>query len=87
MRLQLPHLVAHEGNQRRYDHGHAVTHQGGQLKAERLPAARRQQREHVLARQRVADDLLLERAKGPEAEVLLQQRQQLWDARFHAGSL
>jgi hypothetical protein len=43
------------------------------LEAERFAAAGGQQREDVLARQRIADDFLLQRAERGEAEVLLQQ--------------
>jgi len=85
--LQGVHLVLHQRDQRRYHHRQPGPRHGRQLKAKRLAAAGRQQREHVLARQHIADDLLLERAEGSEAEVLLQQRQQLRDAGFHTGSL
>ena len=74
-------------DQRRHDDRQPRPRQRRQLEAERLAAARRQQREHVLARQRVADDLLLQGPKGREAEVLLQQRQQLRNAGFHRNTL
>ena len=54
------------------------------LEAKRFAATGRQQRERVLARERVADDFLLQRAEGGEAEVLLQQREQFWSGGFHS---
>jgi hypothetical protein len=44
----------------------------------RLAAAGRQQREDVFARQRIADNFLLQRTERGETEVLLQQREQVW---------
>ena len=59
-----------------------VAHERGQLEAERFAAAGRQQREDVLARQRVADDFLLQRPERGETEVLLQQREQVLEIGF-----
>ena len=54
------HLVLHQRDERRDDDRQPRSRQRGQLEAERLAAAGRQQREDILARQRVADDLLLQ---------------------------
>jgi len=47
------------------------------LKAERFTAAGRQHGEDVLARESVADDFLLQRAKRREAEIFFQRVAQL----------
>ena len=66
--LQGRDLVAHQRDQRRDDHRHPVARQGGQLKAQRLAAARRHDRQNVAARQDRFDDLPLAGAEGVEAE-------------------
>ncbi len=75
--LERIHLVLHQGDQRRHHHREARAGHGRQLEAERFTAACRQQRKHVLAGQRIADDFLLQRSKGSEAKELLQRRQEL----------
>ena len=57
--LQLRHLILHQGDQRRYDHGQAVEQQGGQLIAQRLAAAGRHHRQRVAAGEDVGDDVSL----------------------------
>src|SRR5258706_9186312 len=69
-------LIFHQGDQRRNDDGQSGPSERGQLKTKRLPAAGGQESEDVLARQRIANDLLLQRTKGSEAEILLQQRKE-----------
>jgi hypothetical protein len=67
-------LVAHERDERRDDEGDAVAHQGGQLVAERLAAARRHDREDVAAGGDRLDDLGLAGAEIGEAEDPGEQR-------------
>ena len=86
-RLQRIHLVLHQRDQRRHHHRQPLPRHRRQLEAERFAAARRQQGKHVLARQRIADDLLLQRAEGREAEVLLQQRQELQSSWIPRGGV
>jgi hypothetical protein len=50
----------------------------------RLAAAGRQQREDIPARERIADNFLLQRAERGETEVLLQQREQFWSSGFQS---
>ena len=64
-----------------------VAREGGKLEAQRFAAARGQQREHVLARQGIADDFLLQRPERTEAEVLLQQREERRRGMHRAGSV
>ena len=71
--LERVHLVLHQRDQRRNDHGQAGPEQGGQLEAERFAAAGGEQGEDIASGERVADNLALERAKGSEAEIALQQ--------------
>ena len=68
--LQRVHLVFHQRDQRRNDHGQPGSDQRGQLEAERFAAAGRQHGEDILAGERVADDFLLQRTKRTEAEKL-----------------
>ena len=70
---QRAHLVAHQGDQRGYDHRHPVPHQRGQLEAQRLAAARGHDRQHVAAPGHGLDDLLLAGAETVEAPDLSQQ--------------
>ncbi len=65
---QLRDLVAHQRDQRRDHQGEAFARQRRQLIAERFAAARRHDRQHILAAQRRADDFLLAGAKAGEAE-------------------
>ena len=71
------HLVFHQRDEGRDDDGEAAAGERGELETQRLAAAGGQQGDHVLARERVADDLLLQRAEAGVAEVLLQQREQI----------
>ena len=70
---QAAHLVAHQRDEGRDDHGHALAHQRRQLVAERLAAARGHDRQHVAARGHGLDDLLLAGAESVEAPDLAQQ--------------
>ena len=65
-RLELPHLVAHQRNQRRDDDGQPAVDDRRQLVADRLAAAGRHDGEDVLAGQDPGDDLAL---AGPERVV------------------
>ena len=69
-RLQRIDLILHQRNQRRNHDRESARAAGGQLKAERFAAAGRQQREDIAARQRVADDFLLQRPERVVAEML-----------------
>ena len=75
--LQRVHLVLHQRDQRRHHEGQPRAHQRRQLETERLPAARRQQREDIAPRQRIPDDLLLQRPERREAEIALQRNKQI----------
>ena len=65
---QLGDLVAHQRDQRRDHKGEAAADDRGKLEAKRLAAARRHDREHVLARERGGEDVLLSGTKVREAE-------------------
>ena len=62
------HLVAHQRNQRRDHHRDALSAQRGQLEAQRFPAPRRHDRQHVFARDHGLHDLLLAGAEAVESE-------------------
>src|SRR5262249_27964611 len=70
--LKRIHLILHQRNQRRHHDGQSFSRQRRQLKTERLATTRRQQREHIAARQSTADDLLLQRPKRIKAEGLFE---------------
>jgi hypothetical protein len=65
---QLGDLVAHERNQRRDHQSEAAADDARKLEEKRLAAARRHDREHVLAGERGGEDVLLSRTKVREAE-------------------
>ena len=65
---QLGDLVAHQRDQRRNHQSEAAADDRRELEAERLAAARRHDREHVLARERGGEDVLLSGTKVREAE-------------------
>ena len=69
------HLVLHQRDQRRDHQRQPVEAQRGQLVAERFAAARGHQDQGVAPVQHAGDDLLLQRAEGVVAEVLLEQVQ------------
>ena len=72
---EAPHcvyLVFHQGDERGYDYGRAVHHEGWQLVAQGLPASGGHQHECVVARQNVLNDGLLVPLEGIEAEFLLE---------------
>jgi hypothetical protein len=74
---QLGDLVAHQRDQRRNDEGEAAADNRGELEAERLAAARRHDCEHVLARERGGEDILLSGTKVREPEDGRQRRPRL----------
>ena len=71
-RLEVLHLVLHQGDQGRDHERDAVTHQRRHLEADGLAAARGQDREHVLPLRRGGDNLLLHRTEGIIAPILFQ---------------
>jgi hypothetical protein len=71
---QGPDLVAHQRDQGRDHHGHALAAERGQLEAERLAATGRHDGEHVLACGDGCDDLGLAGAELGIAEDLGEQR-------------
>ena len=72
-RRERPHLVAHQGDQRRHNQGQAGPGDGGKLVAQRLAAAGRHDGQHVLARQHGVDDLFLAGSISVETEDRMQQ--------------
>ena len=66
------HLVLHQGDERGDDDGRAFHHQGGELVAQGLAAARRHQDEGVAAIHQMPDDALLVTLERVEAEEMLQ---------------
>ena len=64
---QLRDLIAHQRDQRRDDQGQRAAHDRRQLEQQRLAAAGRHDREHVLAREHRAQDLLLAGAEVGKA--------------------
>jgi hypothetical protein len=83
-RLKRVHLVLHQRNERGDNDREAVARERGKLEAKRFAAAGRQQREDVVARQRIADDFLLQWPERGEAEVLLQKQEQIWRIGFQS---
>ena len=65
-------LVLHQGDERRYDYGHAVHHQCRKLVAERFSTARRHKDECVAFGQKVEDYRFLIAFKGSEPEVFFE---------------
>ena len=65
-------LVLHQGDERGDDDGRAFHHQGGQLVAQGLAAARGHQDKGVAAVHQMPDDALLVTLERVEAEELLQ---------------
>ena len=78
---QTVHLIFHERDERGDDHRDAFEHQGGQLVAERLAAARGHDDERVPALKEGIDHALLTFKKFAKAEVLTQLRTRI----NHAG--
>ncbi len=69
---QRVHLVLHQRDQGRYDHGQALLHERGHLVAQALPAARRHHGQGVPAIENGPDRLLLAGPERVEAEDLLE---------------
>ena len=69
---QRGHLVLHQGDERRDDHGHAVAHQGGNLVAERLAAPGGHQDQRIATAGHVLDDVVLHAPEGGVAEHAVQ---------------
>ena len=80
---QLGDLVAHQRDQRRHHQGEAAADDPRKLEEKRLAAARRHDREHVLARERGGEDVLLSGTKVREAEDGRERRARL---RHDAGN-
>ncbi len=76
-RLELAHLVAHQGDQRRDDDGEPAADHGRQLVAERLARARRHDGEHVGAGEQRLHHLGLAGPQRGEAEHPLQRVERL----------
>ena len=72
-RPQGPHLIAHQGDQRRDDHRHPIPAKRRKLEAQRLAAPRRHDRQNVLSRQNRLNDLGLTGAEPGKAEDGLKQ--------------
>jgi hypothetical protein len=72
-RRQLLELIAHQGDQRRYDDGHPRHQHRGHLITQRLPGAGGHDRQCVLLRQHRIDDRLLTGTQSREAEHLTHQ--------------
>ena len=72
-RPQGPHLIAHQGYQRRDDHRHPVAAQRRKLKAQRLAPPRRHDRQNVPPGQHSLDDLGLTGAEPGKSENRLKQ--------------
>ena len=70
--LEQPHLILHERDQRRDHDAQPGLEHSRQLKAERLAAAGRHEREHVFARQHIAHDVLLAGTEMLESENAVQ---------------
>ena len=66
------HLVLHEGDERRDDHGDALQHQGRNLVAKGLPAAGRHDGQHVSAGQDGVDECLLPLSELAVTKVVFQ---------------
>ena len=70
-RLQVLHLVFHEGDERCNYQGDAVLHEGRHLETDALATAGRENSQHVLPVQCLRNDLLLHRPEGLIAPVFL----------------
>ena len=74
--MQCTHLVVHQGNQRRYHHGHtmtsALTHDGRHLVAQAFAAACGHQHQRITAAYNVIDDVGLWASKGVKTKDLVQ---------------
>ena len=62
-------LILHQGNQRRYDNGRALHHDGGQLVAQRFSPTSRHEHKGVMFLEQVLDDCFLVSLKLVEPEV------------------
>ena len=77
VRAQRVHLVLHQRDKRRHHQGQAARRHRGQLIAQRLAPARRDDDEAVPPRERIGDDRLLPGAELVVAEMLLEQAAQI----------
>src|SRR6185436_2540101 len=80
-------LIFHQRDQGRHDDRKSGTRERGQLEAQRLAAASGKDREDVLPRQRVQDDILLQRTKRSEPEEFLQEFATLACVTLHHSDL
>ena len=73
-RLERPHLIAHQGNQRRDHHRHPGAAQRGQLKTQRFSTTGRHDRQHIAVGQHRINDLGLTGTIARKAENRRQKR-------------
>ena len=65
------YLVFHQGYERRYDDGHALAEQCGQLVAERFAASCRHDDKCISAVEDTPDDLFLLTLEGVKTEIFM----------------
>src|ERR1700720_4052970 len=83
MGLQLLHLIAHQGDQRRDDDGEPFAHDRGQLIAKRFARSRRHHRENVFPREHGFENFLLAWPEAGKAENAFQRLSRLVHLRVH----
>jgi hypothetical protein len=84
---QAAHLVAHQRDERRDHHRHAIAHERGQLEAQRLAAPGRHDGQHVLPRRDGAHDLRLAGTEPVESEDGGKERRGVRAGLLHGGGL
>src|ERR1700720_2136275 len=83
MGLQLLHLIAHQGDQRRDDDGEPFAHDRGQLIAKRFARSCRHDRENIFPREHGFENFLLAWPKAGKAENAFQRLSRLVHLRVH----
>ena len=83
--LERPHLVLHQGQERRDDDGEPIEDEGRDLEAERLAATGGKDPEGVAAGEDRLDDTALGRTEVGEAPVALEDLPSLLNAVLSAG--
>jgi hypothetical protein len=68
---ELVHLVLHESDERRHDHGEAGKQQGGKLEAQRLPRTGGHDRDEIATLEQCEGRLSLAGAELAEAEAVV----------------
>jgi len=71
-------LIAHQGNEGGYDHGHTLAHQRRDLKAQGFAASSGHDSQRVAAGGDGVNDLFLPGTKGIESEHIAQKRGGAW---------